>query len=80
MSNRIDDEIKKANAFADQIEDLVIAKGQCPSGERNTPLMAYWSLIFDFTEVLYVCCRTSSSDQRSLSFDRSLKLRCALML
>jgi len=40
MSNRIDDEIKKANAFADQIEDFVIAKGQCPTGERNTPLMA----------------------------------------
>ena len=48
MSNRIEDEIKKANAFRDQIENLVIAKGQCPTGDRNTPLMAYWSLIFDF--------------------------------
>src|ERR1039458_9926301 len=45
MSNRIEDEIKKANAFRDQIENLVIAKGQCPTGDRNTPLMAYWSLI-----------------------------------
>jgi len=48
MSNRIEDEIKKANEFGDQIEDLIIAKGQCPTGDRNTPLMAYWSLIFDF--------------------------------
>jgi hypothetical protein len=48
MSNRIEDEIKKANAFGDQIENLVIAKGQCPTGDRNTPLMAYWSLLFDF--------------------------------
>jgi hypothetical protein len=48
MSNLIEDEIKKANAFGDQIEDLVIAKGQCPTGDRNTPLMAYWSLTFDF--------------------------------
>jgi hypothetical protein len=48
MSNRIEDEIKKANAFGDQIENLVIAKGQCPTGDRNTPLMAYWSLTFDF--------------------------------
>jgi hypothetical protein len=30
MSNRIENEIKKANAFGDQIENLVIAKGQCP--------------------------------------------------
>ena len=48
MSNRIENEIKKANAFGDQIEDLIIAKGQCPTGDRNTPLMAYWSLTFDF--------------------------------
>jgi hypothetical protein len=48
MSNRIEDEISKASAFGDQIEDLVIAKGQCPTGDRNTPLMAYWSLVFDF--------------------------------
>ena len=48
MSSRIEDEIKKANKFGDQIEDLIIAKGQCLTGDRNTPLMAYWSLIFDF--------------------------------
>lgn len=48
MSSRVEDEIKKANAFGDTVEDLVIARGQCPTGERNTPLMAYWSLVFEF--------------------------------
>jgi len=48
VSNRIDDEIKRANEVGDKIEDLVIAKGQCLTGDRNTPLMAYWSLVFEF--------------------------------
>jgi len=48
MSSRAEAEIKKANSFGDQIEDLVVARGQCPQSERNTLLMAYWSLTFDF--------------------------------
>lgn len=47
-SSRVQDEIKKANELGDQIENLVIARGQCPTGDRNTPLMAYWSLVFEF--------------------------------
>ncbi len=46
--SKVDEEIKQAIAFADRIEDLVIAKGQCPTGDRNTPLMGYWSLTFEF--------------------------------
>ncbi len=48
MGNRVEEQIKTANEFGDRIEDLVIAKGECPTGDRNTPLMAYWSLVFDF--------------------------------
>ena len=48
MSETVSNEIKKANKFSDQVEDLIIAKGQCPTGERNTLLMAYWSLTFEF--------------------------------
>ena len=48
MSNRIANEIKRANEFGDKIEDLVLARRQAPTGERNTPLMAYWSLAFEF--------------------------------
>lgn len=47
MNNRIEDEIKRANQYGDEMENLVVAKGQCPTGDRNTPLIAYWSLIFD---------------------------------
>jgi hypothetical protein len=43
----IDDEIKRANEFGDNIQNLVVAKGQCPTGDRNTPLMALWSLAFE---------------------------------
>ena len=56
MGSRVEDEIKRANEFGDRIEDLVIAKGQCPTGDRNTLLMAYWSLIFEFhRRVAHTC-------------------------
>jgi hypothetical protein len=48
MSSSVEDEIDKANTFGDTIQNLVVARGQCPTGERNTPLMAYWSLVFEF--------------------------------
>ena len=48
MGSRVEDQIKRANEFGDRIEDLVIAKGQFPSGDRNTLLMAYWSVTFEF--------------------------------
>lgn len=47
MTNSVDNEIRRANEFADKIEDLVVARRECPTGDRNTPLMAYWSLVFE---------------------------------
>lgn len=47
MSSRVEQEIQRANRFGDEIENLVVAKGQCPTGDRNTLLIAYWSLAFD---------------------------------
>lgn len=47
MSSRVEEEIKRANQFGDEIENLVVAKGECPTGDRNTLLIAYWSIIFD---------------------------------
>ena len=47
VSSRIDSEIRRAVEFGDRIEGLVVAKKQCPTGDRNTPLMAYWSLAFE---------------------------------
>jgi hypothetical protein len=48
MDDRVDQEITRANAFGDKIENLIVARGECATGDRNTLLMAYWSLVFDF--------------------------------
>jgi hypothetical protein len=48
MTCTIETEIKWANAFGDHCEDLVIARAQVPSSERNNLLMAYWSLVLEF--------------------------------
>lgn len=48
----IEKEIKSANEYANRAEDLVISKGQCPTGDRNTPLMGYWSLAFEFQRAI----------------------------
>lgn len=47
MSGNIEEEIRKANTFGDAIENLVVARGQCPTGKRTTLLMAYWSVVFE---------------------------------
>jgi len=47
MSSQVQQEIERANRFGDEIENLVVAKGGCPTGDRNTLLIAYWSLAFD---------------------------------
>jgi hypothetical protein len=48
MTERVAAETRRANEVGDKIEDLVVAKGQAPTGDRNTLLMAYWSLAFEF--------------------------------
>jgi hypothetical protein len=48
MDNRIDDEIKRATEVVGTIEKLVVAKGRYPTGDRNDPLVGYWSLAFEF--------------------------------
>jgi hypothetical protein len=44
----IADEIQNANSFGNQIQNLIVAKGQCPADDRNVLLLGYWSLVFDF--------------------------------
>ena len=41
-------EIDRAKIFGEKVEELVVRKGQCPTGERETLLIGYWALIFDF--------------------------------
>ena len=47
MGGTFELEIQRANQFGDAIEDLVVTKGECPTGDRNILLLGYWSLIFD---------------------------------
>jgi hypothetical protein len=46
-SDDVAEEIRQATDFANRIEKLVLARGQAPTGDRNTLLMAYWSLVFE---------------------------------
>jgi hypothetical protein len=41
MNGMVETEIQNANAFGDQIENLVIARGQVSSRDRNNLLLAY---------------------------------------
>src|ERR1700686_2673338 len=47
MPNDLKTEIEISNAFGDKIQDLIVAKGEVPTGERNLLLMALWSLVFE---------------------------------
>jgi hypothetical protein len=48
MDDRVGIERTFASEFVSKAEELVAVKGQCPTGVRNTPLMGYWSLAFEF--------------------------------
>jgi hypothetical protein len=45
-------ETASAQKLAEQLEELVVKRGQCPDDERNILLMGYWSLIFDFHKAI----------------------------
>lgn len=44
----VENAINRANEFGDRAQDLVVAKKECPTSDRNTLLMAYWSMVFEF--------------------------------
>jgi|SRR5579871_6070850 len=52
MTKQLQEEIKRASEFENKAEELVVKKGNCPTGDRNTPLMAYWSLAFEFHKAI----------------------------
>jgi hypothetical protein len=47
MNSRVEEEIKRANQVGVELGNLVASKGESPEGDRNTLLIAYWSLAFD---------------------------------
>ncbi len=44
----VQEELASAAEFGAKAEELVLSKGEFTTGDRNTPLMAYWSLAFEF--------------------------------
>ncbi len=47
-STDVKNECADAQKFSEELEGLVLKRGQCPDDERNILLMAYWALLFDF--------------------------------
>lgn len=40
-------ELLSARLLGEQLEELVLKRGQCPDDDRNILLMAHWALVFD---------------------------------
>ncbi len=41
-------ELDSALSLGEQLEELVVKRGQCPDDDRNVLLIGYWALVFDF--------------------------------
>jgi hypothetical protein len=41
-------ELTRARKLGEQLEQLVVKRGECPDDDRNILLIAYWALLFDF--------------------------------
>jgi len=48
ISEKVQQEIASARNFGDQLQEIVVSKGQFPTGDRNVLLIAYWALMFDY--------------------------------
>jgi hypothetical protein len=55
ISEQVRNEIDSARRFGQQLEELVYRRGQCPAGDRDVLLIAYWALVFDYHKaILYL--------------------------
>jgi hypothetical protein len=45
-------EIDSARRLGEQLEELVVQRGQCPDDDRNILLLGYWALLFDFHKAI----------------------------
>lgn len=44
----VESELERARQLCEQLEALVVRRGQCPNEDRTMLLMAYWALLFDY--------------------------------
>lgn len=52
LSALIQQKIDRAQDFGQKLEELVYRRGQCPAGDRDVLLIAYWALVFDFHKAI----------------------------
>jgi hypothetical protein len=45
-------ELESAQRLGEQLEKLVVQRGECPDDDRNILLMAYWALLLDFHKAI----------------------------
>ena len=57
-NEKIQKEIDLAQKFGEQLEEIVVSKKQVPNDERNTLLIAYWALMFDYHKGILSCLQT----------------------
>jgi hypothetical protein len=48
----VQSELDSAQRLGEQLEQLVVQRGECPDDDRNILLMAYWTLLFDFYKAI----------------------------
>ena len=58
ITEKVRKEIDSARKFAEQSEEMVVSKNQIPVGDRNTLLIAYWALMFDYHKGILSCSQT----------------------
>lgn len=52
LSALVQQEIDRAQDFGQKLEEIVYRRGQCPAGDRDVLLIAYWALVFDFHKAI----------------------------
>ena len=52
LSATLQQEIDRAQVLGQKLEELVYRRGQCPAGDRDVLLIAYWALAFDFHKAI----------------------------
>jgi hypothetical protein len=48
----VEDAIRRAIDVGGSMQDLVVARKEYPTSDRNTLLMAYWSMVFEFNRAI----------------------------
>ncbi|HEY2120830.1 MAG TPA: hypothetical protein VGH37_16695 [Candidatus Acidoferrum sp.] len=48
----IETRLDRAQKLTEQLESLVVKRGECPDDERHVLVIAYWSLLFDFHKAI----------------------------